>query len=165
MTANIIGLYQYADDLLAAAGRLKQSGFERIELFSPIPLHGVEEVLGPKKSVLRRFALFGALTGAVGGFLMAALSAIVFVLPTGGRPIVPWPPFLVITYETTILLGTLATLVGFFFSAALPAWNDRPYAPEVSGDRFGVHVGCEEIQADRAAGIMRDAGAEEVRRV
>lgn len=165
MSANIIGVYEYADDLLDAAGKLKQSGFEQIELMSPIPLHGVEAVLGPKKSVLRRFALFGALTGAVGGFLLAALSAIVFIMPTGGRPIVPFPPFLLITYETTILLGTLGTLVGFFFSAALPAWKDRPYVPAFSDNRFGVHVGCDEGAAEKAEKIMRDAGAEKVERV
>lgn len=165
MSANIIGVYQYADDLLDAAGRLKASGFDEIELMSPIPLHGVEKVLGPKKSVLRRFALFGAIAGGVGGFLMAALSAIVFILPTSGRPIVPWPPFLIITYETTILLGTLATLIGFFFSANLPAWKDRPYLPAFSDNRFGVHVGCGEDAAEQVEKIMLDAGAEKVERV
>ena len=165
MSANIIGVYKYADELLDAAGRLKESGFDEIELMSPIPLHGVEAVLGPKKSILPRCALFGAVSGAVGGFLMAALSALVFVLPTSGRPIVPWPPFLIITYETTILLGTLATLIGFFFSAALPAWNDRPYMPAFSDNRFGVHVGCDEDAAEKAEKIMLDAGAEKVERV
>lgn len=165
MSANIVGVYKYADDLLDVAGKLKQSGFKHIELMSPIPLHGVEEVLGPKKSILRRCALFGALTGAMGGFLMAALAALVFIMPTSGRPIVPWPPFLIITYETTILMGTLATLIGFFFSAALPAWKDRPYVPAFSDNRFGVHVGCDEGAAEKAENIMRDTGAEEVKRV
>jgi hypothetical protein len=165
MSSNIVGVYKYADDLLDAAGKLRQSGFEHIELMSPIPLHGVEAVLGPKKSILRRCALFGAITGALGGFLMAALSAIVFVLPSGGRPIVPWPPFLLVTYETTILLGTLGTLIGFFFSAGLPAWKDRPYVPAFSDNRFGVHVGCDEGAADKAEKIMLDAGAEKVERV
>jgi len=165
MSANIIGVYEYADELLDAAGKLKQSGFENIELMSPIPLHGVEKVLGPKKSVLRRFALGGAITGAVGGFLLAALSAIVFVLPTGGRPIVPFPPFLLITYEATILLGTLGTLIGFFFSSGLPAWKDRPYVPAFSDNRFSVHVGCDESVAKKAEKIMLDAGAEKVERL
>lgn len=165
MSAHVIGVYRYLDDLKEATRRLKSAGYEDIEVFSPIPLHGIEEILGPKKSILRRISLGGAIAGGIGGFLMAALCALVFVLPTGGRPVVPWPPFLLITYETTILVGTLATLVGFFISANLPAWKDRPYVPAMSNDRFGVHVGCGVDEVDDAEAIMRDYGAETVERI
>ena len=166
MATGVLGLFQHVDRILEAAGKLKGSGFEQITLMSPIPLEGVEEVLGKKKSVIKRFALFGAIIGGLSGFLLAAGTAVLYVLPTGGRPIITVPPYLIITYEMTILFGVLATLIGFFISARLPAWKDRTYTHEISVDRFGVLVACgPQEDAGLADKIMLEEGAEEVRKV
>ena len=108
----------------------------------------------------------GAIIGAVSGFAMAVATALVFVLPTGGRAIISVPPYLVITYEMTILFGVLFTLFGFHVVSGLPAWRDRPYTPESNVDRFVVVVeGADDADAARAETILREAGAEETRRV
>lgn len=166
MASNALGLFHDPDSALKAAGDLMSAGFERPELLSPIPLHGVEEVLGPKKSVIRRFTLFGGIFGAIGGFALAAGTAVMYLHPTGGRPIITIPPFLIITYEMTILFGILATVLGFLISARFPAIRERVYVPEVAVDKFAVTVLCEESdQFDRAEAILRQAGAEEVRNI
>ena len=46
MANRLIALFKYEDDLLAAAGRLKESGFDDVTVMSPIHLHGAEKVLG-----------------------------------------------------------------------------------------------------------------------
>ncbi len=108
--------------------------------------------------------LAGAIIGAISGFAMAAGTALVFILPTGGRAVITIPPFLIITYEMTILFGVLFTLIGFHFVSGLPAWKDRPYVPSANVDRFVVVVeGAAAEQAVRAEAIIREAGAEEVR--
>ena len=81
-----------------------------------------------------------------------------YLHPTGGRPIIPFPPFLIITYEMTILFGILATVIGFLISARLPAIRDRAYAPEAAVDRFAVAVTCDDDErVERAAAILREA--------
>lgn len=147
-------------------GKLKGAGFGTPELMSPIPIEGVEEVLGEKKSVIKRFTLFGAITGGLSGFALAAVTAVMYVHPTGGRPIITIPPFLIITYELTILFGVLATVLGFFISSRLPAIRERIYAPETAVDKFAVTVACDSDEQFRQAdGILRAAGAEEVRNI
>jgi hypothetical protein len=164
MASSALGLFHDPDSALKAAGDLMGAGFARPELMSPIPLHGVEAVLGPKKSVIRRFTLFGGIFGAIGGFTMAAGTAVLYLHPTGGRPIITIPPFLIITYEMTILCGILATVLGFLVSARFPAIRERIYVPEAAVDKFAVTVSCESAdQFDRASAILRQAGAEEVR--
>ena len=166
MKRNALGLFRDPDSALAAAGRLKGAGFERPELMSPIPIHGVEEGLGPKKSVIKRFTLFGGLLGAISGFTLAAWTAVLYVHPTGGRPIITLPPFLIITYEMTILFGILATVLGFLISARFPAIRERIYVPETAVDRFAVVVACSSDDLlQRAESILHEAGAEEVRRI
>ncbi len=162
----IMGTFMYEEDFLSAAENLKTSGFDNISLLSPVPLEEAQEVLGLGKSPVRRFALAGAIIGAITGFAMAAGTALVFILPTGGRAIITIPPYLIITYEMTILFGVLFTLLGFHFVSGLPAWRDRPYLPSANIDRFVVVVeGVEADQVARAEAIIRDAGADEIQHV
>ena len=162
----ILGTFAFEDDFLAAAKNLTASGFDNISLLSPLPLEEAQEILGLDKSPVRHFSLAGAIIGAISGFAMAAGTALVFILPTGGRAIISIPPFLIISYEMTILFGVLFTLLGFHFVSGLPAWRDKPYSPSACTDKFVVVV--EDVSAERVAkadAIIRDAGAEEIQHV
>ena len=164
MANHLIGLFHDPDSALAAAGKLMGAGFDSPEIQSPIPIHGVEKVLGKKKSVIKRFTLIGAITGGMSGFLLAAVTAVLFPHPTGGRPLITFPPYLIITYEMTILFGILATVLGFLISARLPAIRERLYVPESAVDKFVVTVACDTAEnVSRAGEILRASGADEVR--
>ena len=160
----IVATFAYEEDFLAAAENLVSSGFDDVSLLSPLPLEEAQEVLGLGKSPVRRFSLAGALIGAASGLAMCVATALVFILPTGGRAIIALPPYLVITYEMTILFGVLFTLLGFHFVSGLPAWRDKPYLESANIDRFVVVVeGTEGEEAARAEAIIRGAGAEEIK--
>ncbi len=159
----IVGTFAYEEDFLAAAENLQSSGFDNISLLSPLPLEEAQQVLGLGKSRVRHYSLAGAIIGALSGFAMSVATALVFILPTGGRAIITVPPYLIITYEMTILFGVLFTLIGFHFVSGLPAWRDRPYLPSANIDRFVVVVeNAAGDQAARAEAIIREAGAEEI---
>ena len=164
MTSNVVGLFHDPASALTAAGKLKGAGFESLEIMSPVPIHGVEEVLGKKKSVIKNFTFMGALIGGLSGFALAAGTAVLYPHPVGGRPIITIPPFLIITYELTILFGLLATVLGFFISSRLPAFRNRVYVPEAAVDKFVVTAPCDSDEHfKRAEAILNDAGAEQVR--
>lgn len=163
MATSLIALFQYEEDFLAAGEGLKEAGFDRLSMMSPIPMHDAERVVGLDRSPVRGYSLVGGILGAISGFAMATVCALVFILPTDGRPVIAIPPFLIIAYEVTILLGILCTLLGFFIVAKLPAWTDAAYRMESNVDRFSlvVELGPD---GDRATAerIIRDSGAEEV---
>ncbi len=162
----ILGSFAFEEDFLDAARKLKSSGFDKLSLLSPLPLEEAQELMGLEKSPVRHFSLAGAIFGAIAGFAMAVATSLVFILPTGGRAIITIPPFLIITYEMTILFGVLFTLLGFHFVSGLPAWRDRPYLISAGIDRFVVIVeGAAADQVARAEAIIRDAGADEIRHV
>ena len=152
----IVGTFAYEEDFLAAAENLQSSGFDNISLLSPLPLEEAQQVLGLGKSPVRHYSLAGAIIGALSGFAMSVATALVFILPTGGRAIITVPPYLIITYEMTILFGVLFTLIGFHFVSGLPAWRDRPYLPSANIDRFLVVVeNAAGDQVARAEAIIR----------
>ncbi len=166
MASSALGVFNGPDAALAAAGKLKGEGFASLDLMSPIPLGGVEETLGKKKSVIKRFTFFGAIFGGLSGFALAAGTAVLYLHPTGGRPIITVPPFLIIAYEMAILGGILATVIGFLISTRLPAIRERVYAPETAVDKFAVTVACDnDEQLQRATAILRESGAEDVREI
>lgn len=165
MAVSAIALFAQPQAALSAAGNLKRAGFAAPDVISPIPLENAEEVLGSKQSVIKRFTFIGAILGGISGFTLAAGTAVIYLHPTGGRPIIPFPPFLVITYELTILFGILATVIGFLISARLPVIRERAYAPEAAVDQFAVAVICEDDERfEHAAAILLDSGAREIRR-
>ena len=164
MTNIAVGLFHGPESALSAAGTLKGAGFSALDLMSPVPIEGVEEVLGEKKSAIKRFTFFGALIGGISGFVLAAGTSVLYLHPTGGRPIITIPPFLIITYELTILFGILFTVLGFLISARLPVIRERVYVPESAVDKFAVTVACDnDEQFKRAEAILLEAGAEQVR--
>ncbi len=166
MTSNVIGVFHDPNSALIAAGELKGAGFESLEIMSPVPIHGVEEVLGKKKSAIKNFTFIGALIGGISGFALAAGTSVLYPHPVGGRPIITIPPFLIITYELAILFGILATVLGFIVSARLPAFRNRVYAPEAAVDKFVVTAPYDNDEHfKRAEAILNDAGAEQVRAV
>jgi molybdopterin-containing oxidoreductase family membrane subunit len=163
----VVATFAYEEDFLAAARNLKSAGIDDISLLSPLPLEEAQEILELGKSPVRYFSLAGALIGAASGFGLAVATALVFILPTGGRAIIALPPYFVITYEMTILLGVLFTLLGFHFVSGLPAWHDAPYLPAANVDRFVVVVdsAASGEQLAQAESIIRQAGAEDIRHV
>ncbi len=85
MATNAVGLFHAPSTALVAAGALKGAGFARPSLLSPIPLEGVEEVLGKKRSVIKNFTFVGAVFGGLSGLpWRPARPCSICILPEAG---------------------------------------------------------------------------------
>ena len=122
-TTDKLWRFEREDEFLAKLRELRRQGVAagRIDVVMPIPVHGVEEALAIKPSPLRLFTLGGAVTGAVAGLGFILYTVRDWPLVTGGKPLVSIPPFVVVTFACTILLGGLASFFGFLHLARLPA--------------------------------------------
>lgn len=166
MDNSILGIFQYVDDLMAAAEKCKKSGYG-ITIISPVPLvHEMEHTFGESKNPVKYFTGLGAVTGYLFGTLFAVTTSILYVLPRSGRPIIVIPPFLLISYETTILFGVLFTLMGFIVLALAPSFKANEYDVELAIDSFGLLVdGVREDKFGDIEKVMREYGANEVKRI
>ncbi|MEM9953254.1 MAG: DUF3341 domain-containing protein [Chloroflexota bacterium] len=118
-------------DLLDAAKKAKDAGYEKIEAFTPYEVHGLSELLGEDSKLLEWLVLLGGVGGGVGAFAVQYWSSAVhYTLNLGGRPLVPWPNFLPITFEATILGGALAAALYMFWRNGFPT----PYHPIFNAD-------------------------------
>src|SRR3990172_4873314 len=112
MNQAVFGHFTYADVMIDAAGKLRDSGYD-VTIFSPVPLvQEIEHSCGEKRNYIKYFTAVGALGGFFFGITLAFGTAALYVLPRGGREIFAIPPTLLIAYETTILAGVLFTYLG-----------------------------------------------------
>lgn len=163
----ILGVFAHVDSAAKAVRELRARGFSNFTVYSPVPVEELEAVMeeGRPVSPVRLFTLIGALTGTLTGFALTIWSSLKWGLVTGGKPVVSIPPFVIIAFELTILLGGLSSLLAIFVLGKLPKVRRSPtYDPRFTLDRFGIAVTCSPDRAEAAGKCLRDAGAEEVRR-
>ncbi|MGA7750847.1 MAG: DUF3341 domain-containing protein [Gallionella sp.] len=115
---------------------------------SPIEHPEVEEFLGDKPVRVQWFTLAGALLGGSLAFLLISSSqGNFFAQMKGGKPIVPFPPNFVLTYEMFILGGVYISVLGFLICAGLPARRSPLYSAKVSEDQIGILVRADEVSS------------------
>jgi hypothetical protein len=114
-----------------------------IRVFTPYEVPEVDELLGHRPDRIRFFSLAGALAGFGGGLALTIYSVVSWPIIVGGKPIVSLPPFLLIGYLLTILLGSLGAFVGFLLMARIPSPRGLEDDAEFS-EQFVILVGGEE---------------------
>jgi hypothetical protein len=128
----LLAEFDRPDALVAAAHSARAEGFSRVEAFSPMPIHELDEALGLRNKVAPA-VLIGGLTGAAVGFaLQYWVSVIEYPVNIGGRPWFSWPAFIVPMFETTILFAALTAVFGMLAMNGLP----QPHHPLFNVERF-----------------------------
>ena len=158
-----LGVFQYVDDAEAAIRALRADGRRDLSVFSPMPYHELERAQEQGSSLVRWICLLGGIAGISGGFTLCIWSVLQWPLVTGGKELVSLPPFVVIGYESMILLAGLFNLGGLLLLARLPQRRaSAPYDPRFSEDRIGIWVPGAGEPVQRARELLDRHGAEEV---
>lgn len=110
-----------------------------IEVRTPVPVHEAFHILGTPPSPLGWFTGTGAVLGAATGFGLTIGTVLAWPLITSGKPLVSLPPFMIIAFELTILLGAVASILGFFHLNRFPDVRSI-LAPEETGNAYAIFV-------------------------
>ena len=160
----VLGIFSYLDSTIETVKKLKDAGFNNLRVFSPYPSHEIEEVMDEPESIVRFFTLGGAMLGAACGVGFTVLTSMDWPLSVSAKPIVSLPPFMIIIFELTILMGALATLLGLLINSRLR--HDAPrsmYDTRFSVDKFGVMITCSKDGVKDVEEILSSQGAEEIK--
>jgi ActD protein len=127
--------FHSAEEVIAAAQRVREAGYRRVDAYTPYPIEELSEALGHHRSKLPPIVLTGGLLGGLGGYFLQYWVAVLhYPLNVGGRPLHSWPAFIVPTFECTILAAALSAVLGMFFLNGLP----QPYHPVFNVPRFAL---------------------------
>ncbi len=163
----VLGLFE---DIAHAASGLRglqndKRDSQDLMVLSSVPFP--EGVLEADRSPIRLpgITLGFALVGIIVGFLLAGGSALLYVLRTGGKPILAGPPIGIIAYEIMMLFALTAAFLAALYEMRLPSWRARVYDSRISEGLIGIAAHCGDASsAGEAEKILRDAGAVDVRR-
>jgi hypothetical protein len=147
----------------ARAIRTLRAGGLRVDAAMPAPFPDVVEALGRPQSRLGLVTFPGAVVGFLCGIGLTVGTSLAWRLVTGGKPIVSIPPFVIVIFELTVLVGSLTNLVAVVVGAARGGRAQRAVSEaDAVGERIAVFAAGDPAAAAR---ILRDGGAEEVRDV
>ncbi len=175
VTTPIYGLlaeFRSPAEVVAAARRVKEEGYKKVDGYSPYPIEELSEALHFHHSPLPAMVLAGGITGLVAGFgLEYWASVIEYPLNIGGRPFFSWPAFIPAAFETTILFAAGTAVLGMLAINGLP----EPYHPvfNVPGfalatrDKFFLCIEADDpkFNLDATRKFLEGLGASEVSEV
>lgn len=160
--------FQSARDLYHAAEHIRDAGFKKWDVFSPFPIHGMDDAMGLHRSKLGLFVFCGGCTG----FLLAATmqfgtSSILYPLIVAGKPtnLYTIPAFFPIMFELTILLSAFTAVFGMLIMNGLPRFNHPLFNWErfkkVTEDKFFVAIEASDPKFDavRLKDVFESLGA------
>jgi hypothetical protein len=168
-TSTVVGVFAHVDTTVRALEELRAKGYHDLTVYTPLPVHEIEDVLERDRPVsrVRVFTLLGGIVGLIAAWLLTQWTSLTWSLFVGGKPPIGFPvspPYIVIMFEMMVLFGGIATLIGMVVLGRLPKFRVSPsYDPRFTDDRFGVAVHCAPERIPSVRDILGGAGAEEVR--
>ena len=160
--SGVLGTFEHVDAAADAIRRLKAQGHDDLTVYSAAPNHEIEEALDHPVSGVRLFTLIGGLTGCAAGYSMTTWMAYDWPVMVGGKPIAALPPYVVLMFELTILLGALSTVAGIIILSARRSLKGRPFRERFTDDQIGIFAPCGRDQTTRVGQLLTAAGAVEI---
>ena len=163
----ILGVYDDEDVLLDAVSKVRESGVKIHEVYSPFPVHGLDDALGYKRSKLPIAAfLFGLLGTTLALTMQFYMMKIDWPMIIGGKDYAAFPDFIPVTFELTVLLAAFGMVGVFMVSSDLKPWaQPRIFDLRITDDKhvmaidLAVNAGMGE---DKLAEVLKGSGASEV---
>jgi hypothetical protein len=130
-------------DLVHAAERVRAAGYKWWDCHTPFPVHGLDKAMGVRPTILPVLVFFCGMTGtllALGLQILTnstqinvpALFLHGYPFPVSGKPFNSLPAFIPVTFELTVLLSALGTVICLLLLNGLP----RLYHPLFKSARF-----------------------------
>jgi hypothetical protein len=142
----IYAMYDDDDRLVAGAKKLVAKGIHVNEVFSPMPIHGIDDVIGVKHTRLGIAAFLYGLTG----LFLALLGMKYFMIDDwpmniGGKPnnslMENLPAFIPIAFEFTVLCAAHGMSLTYMIrNKTLPGMPAENPDPRTTDDRFVMEL-------------------------
>lgn len=158
--------YEDENQLLDAARKVRDSGYSRTDAFTPFPVHGIDEALGIKPTVLPWFTLVAGATGTTVALVMQIyLNAVDYPYIISGKPFVSLPAFIPVAFELTVLFAAFTTVFAMLGLNGLPMFSNpvftNPKFDRVTDDRFFLWVDSRDkyFNSDKVKNLLAETGA------
>jgi hypothetical protein len=163
----ILGVYEDEDVLMNAVSKIRKAGVKIHEVYSPFPVHGLDEVLGYNRSRLPIAAfLFGMLGTILALTMQFYMMKFDWPMIIGGKDFAAFPSFIPVTFEMTVLLSAFGMVGVFLVSSNLKPWGQpKIFDLRITDDKHVIAIDLavnanfgEEMLSD----VLKSADASEI---
>jgi hypothetical protein len=168
----VLAEFAEPEPMVEAARKLRESGREGLDAYSPYPVHGIDEALELPRSKVPLVALIAGLSGAASGYVLQWwTNAIDYEINVANRPPHAWPTNIPVTFESGVLVCALTLFFGsLFYFFGLPRTYHPVFESEefrsASLDKFWISAEMKDGEDPRdLERTLRELGARRVTRV
>jgi hypothetical protein len=162
----LVGIFKDEDVLLEAVPQIREKGVKIQEVYSPFPVHGLDEVLGYRRSRLPIAAFMFGITGTILAlFTQTWMLGFDWPMIIGGKNHASLPPFVPVTFEFTVLCSAFGMVFTFLIVSDMKPYKwPRSYDLRSTNDKHVMAVDLESNKLSKSdiANILKASGAEEV---
>ena len=163
----IAATFKTPDDIIKAAKKIAKAGYTKFDVNTPYPVHSMDTAMQIKPSKLGFVTLVAGLSGTSLALLfMYWTMSVDYRIVIGGKPFFAFPAFIPITFEVTVLLATVTTVIAMFaLFFKLPdnkhPLHDTDYMKSVSYNQFGLVIESDDPKFDEATvkGLLQSLNA------
>lgn len=161
----IIGIFDDEEKLIHGAEKLRDKNITIYDFYTPFPVHGLDELLGIKRSVLPYVTFIAGFMGMTMAMsYMIWTSAIDWPTVIGGKPFASIPAFIPVTFEVTIFCAAHITVLAFLFINRLfPGQKPVIFDKHQTDYSFVLCIEKDKANFDDVASILKEHGAMDVK--
>ena len=152
----LLAQFETPDQIIGAAQRVRQAGFEKWDVHTPYPVHGMDAAMGLSDSRLGWVVLASALTGLLLAVaMMQWMNGYDYPLVIGGKPPEAYASMVPIMFELTVLIAAFGATFGMLGLNKIPRHHHPVFYSErfeaCSNDKFFLSIEAEDKQFDPSA--------------
>lgn len=162
----VVGIFDDEDVLLHAVEQIRGKGVRIHEVYSPFPVHGLDEALGYRRTRLPKAAFLFGMTGTILAlFTQIWMLGFDWPMIIGGKNFASLPPFVPVTFEFTVLLSAFGMVGTFFIVSDMKPYKwPRQFDIRSTDDKhaMAIDLAANKLGKDELGRILKDSGATEV---
>lgn len=162
----VVGIFDDEDVLLDAVEKIRGNGVRIDEVYSPFPVHGLDEALGYRRTRLPIASFMFGITGTILAlFTQTWMLGYDWPMDIGGKNHASLPPFIPVTFEFTVLCASFGIVITFLIVSNMKPYSwPRSYDIRSTDDKhvMAIDLAHNKLNKDEIGRLLKDSGASEV---
>src|SRR6201986_5577041 len=161
----VVGIFMDEEVLFPAIKKVRQAGYKIHDVYTPMPIHGMDHALGLRDTSLHTAGFIYGITGTT-----TALSGIGWVFNSdwpvniGGKSHFDLPAWIPITFELTVLFSAVGMVLTFCYLCQLaPFVRKHHFNLRSTDDQFTMVIECtDKTNVEGLQEFLKSTGAFDV---
>lgn len=161
----VVGSFTDEDVLFPAVKKVRKSGYKMYDIFTPMPIHGLDTAMGLRETSLHTAGFIYGISGTI-----TALTCMAWVftkdwpLNIGGKPHLALPAWIPVTFELTVLFASVGMVLTFCYLCQMaPFVKKHHFHLRATDDYFVMVIECTpKTNEAEVSGYLQSIGAIEI---